>query len=572
MISFELAAIVTQLHDSATRLAGTAALAAHAGAAQVLLFSRDPRTGVFFPAPGLSQAVPDPGRWHSLLQQACAGEARGILPGLDGAADTQAFALACASGDAILVFLDGVPSAPLRTALAALLPMLAATLVAERARLPPAGAPANAADADADPLNAALHLKRRELHEAYQRAERELVFRRAAEAKLRDADRRKDEFLAMLAHELRNPLAPIGMAAQILKIGPVNPVRLDQTCQIIERQVTHMTRLLDDLLDVSRVTGGMVALAQELHDMRTIVDNALEQARPLMNARSHHLTLDLTQEPAIVCGDGTRLVQIVTNLLNNASKYTPPGGDIRVVLSVADGQAVLSVRDSGIGISSILLPHVFDLFTQGERSPDRSQGGLGLGLALVESLVRRHAGTVEAQSAGIGKGSEFIVRLPIAADQDLRLPAPCEIEAAAAPAGPLAILIVDDNADAARTLGIFLQTLGHEVRIAFDGAGALDMASRQPPAVLLLDIGLPDMDGYVLAHSLRALPRMRNALTIALTGYGQPEDRARSREAGFDHHLTKPVDPAALVKILGSASTLGPLGQGQAVASSASRP
>jgi CheY-like chemotaxis protein len=353
----------------------------------------------------------------------------------------------------------------------------------------------------------------------------------------------------MLAHELRNPLAPISMAAQILKIGPSTPARLQQTCQIIERQVTHMTSLLDDLLDVSRVTGGMVTLAQDLQDMRGIVEHALEQARPLINARGHHLTLNLVEQPAWVHGDSTRLVQIVTNLLNNAAKYTAPGGEIGLKLALLDEQVVLTVRDSGIGIDSALLPHVFDLFTQGERSSDRTQGGLGLGLALVRSLAQRHGGEVTASSGGAGRGSSFEVTLPRAATGGT---APSSALAALTPAASLSILIVDDNADAARTLALFLTSQGHAVRVAFDGEQALRLARTAAPRVLLLDIGLPDMDGYALARHLRAMPATRDSVYIALTGYGCPEERERSRQAGFAHHLTKPVNALALASLLGA--------------------
>jgi CheY-like chemotaxis protein/anti-sigma regulatory factor (Ser/Thr protein kinase) len=249
-----------------------------------------------------------------------------------------------------------------------------------------------------------------------------------------------------------------------------------------------------------------------------------------------------------VCGDSTRLVQIVTNLLNNATKYTPSGGTITLTMEVAGSDVELTVRDNGIGIDATLLPLVFDLFTQGERSPDRAQGGLGLGLALVKSLAERHGGSVSAHSAGAGAGSTFTVRLPLAhgvlAEPD------SECAAASYPPGGQRILVVDDNADAADTLSLFLESMGHKVRVAFDGAAALKMAADDPPRVLLLDIGLPDMDGYALARRLRALPQNARAVFIALTGYGQPEDRERARAAGFDHHLTKPVDAAELARLL----------------------
>ncbi len=514
VISFQLAAVFAQLQSAQQRGAGCIALAALCGARRVLVVGRDD-AGVFVPAPGLPQTLPEASGWQGFLRM-CVSDGSASMPHAAPVPDGDIFGMSDGAGRVVLVFLGRAPDHEQGRAIAALLPLLGATLQTERVALA---------------------------------AERHAAAAREAENRLRDADRRKDEFLAMLAHELRNPLAPISMAAQILKIGPSNPARLQQTCQIIERQVTHMTCLLDDLLDVSRVTGGMVTLALALHDMRQIVEHALEQARPLINARGQHLTLNLVEHSACVYGDVTRLVQIVTNLLNNAAKYTPAGGDIRVKLAVRGDDVVLTVCDSGIGIDSALLPHVFDLFTQGERSSDRTQGGLGLGLALVKSLAQRHGGAVHASSAGPGRGSVFEVTLP-RADSTGHAPAPGHDAQSAG--SPLSVLIVDDNADAARTLALFLQAHGHEVQVAFDGAEALALARSSTPRVLLLDIGLPDMDGYTLARHLRQMPSTRDCLYVALTGYGCPEDRERSRKAGFDHHFTKPVNALELVALLGS--------------------
>ena len=551
MISFHMAAVFAQLQAPQQRRAGAAALAALCGAHHVLLFGKDQEIGRFLPAPGMVQTLRDGGRWQRFLAScASEGSASASMPDPLGGADSAAFGLTDDAGLATLVFMGREPDPQQRLAVAALLPLLGANLQAERLAQAAEGHATAARDASrrAGALNAALDANRRELQVAYKAVARELESRREAESRLRDADRRKDEFLAMLAHELRNPLAPISMAAQILKIGPSNPARLQQTCQIIERQITHMTSLLDDLLDVSRVTGGMVTLAQELHDMRQIVEHALEQARPLINAREHYLTLDLVERAVWVKGDCTRLVQIVTNLLNNAAKYTPPGGDISVKLALRGEQVVLTVRDTGIGIEAALLPHVFDLFIQGERSSDRTQGGLGLGLALVRSLAQRHGGEVTAASAGTGRGSQFEVALPRASGAATQ-GAPSNGDAVET---PHSILIVDDNADAARTLALFLQEHGHQVQVAFDGTEALGLARKATPRVLLLDIGLPDMDGYALARHLREMPTTRDCVYIALTGYGCPEDRERSRKAGFDHHLTKPVNARELAALIGA--------------------
>jgi signal transduction histidine kinase len=551
MIPFELVSIFIRLQAPDTRLAATGELARYAGVAQVLVFGKDREIGLFLPAPGLPQTLREGRRWQDFLRR-CAenGRAQSSLPSASASADLPAWGQCDLDASAIMVFLGAQPGAGQGAAIDALLPLLGAKLAGERAELAAAGLAAAARDSHrrASELNAALDVSRRELETAYQRAEHELVSRREAEARLRDADRRKDEFLAMLAHELRNPLAPIGMAAHILRLEAVTPARLQHTCEIIDRQISHMTSLLDDLLDVSRVTGGLVALVQELHDMGAIVRDAVEQARPLIDARRHRLTLALPPGRAQVCGDSTRLVQIVTNLLNNASKYTPEGGTIALELTQDAAMVQIRVRDDGIGIDAALLPHVFDLFIQGERSAHRTQGGLGLGLALVKSLVERHGGSVSAASAGHGAGSEFIIRLPRAHGDAPVLPVPRQ--AGAGSAGLLEILIVDDNADAADTLSLFLGTVGHQLRVAYDGQSALELAAAAAPHVLLLDIGLPDIDGYELARRLRAMPQTAHATLIALTGYGQPEDRERAIGAGFDHHLTKPVDAAALVRLL----------------------
>jgi signal transduction histidine kinase/ActR/RegA family two-component response regulator len=553
MVSFQLVSIFTRLQSPSTRQAGAAELALLTGAEQVLLFGKDHEIDVYLPAPGMPQTLRGGALWQRFLAQCRQhGGAVRKLPALNGDREVTAEAMIAPDGTAIIVFIDGAPAATERDAIAALLPLIGATLTFERSAVAAGGSVQAERDFSrrAGALNAALDINRRELQTAYERAERELVFRREAEQRLRDADRRKDEFLAMLAHELRNPLAPISMAAQILKLGTVSQQRLQQTSQIIDRQVSHMTSLLDDLLDVSRVTGGRVTLAQDMHDMRAIVRDAVEQARPAIIARHHHLSITLASEAVHVCGDGTRLVQIITNLLNNAGKYTPQGGKISLVLEVAGDHVDVLVRDNGIGISADLLPHVFDLFTQGERSPDRAQGGLGLGLALAKSLVERHGGTLSAASMGAGQGSLFTVRLPRAKGLVIADDAPCESHTLDHAHTGLEVLIVDDNADAAHTLSLYLEAVGHKVRVAFDGIGALKIVGESAPQVLLLDIGLPDIDGHDLARSLRAMPQTARAIFIALTGYGTPEDRARSREAGFDYHLTKPVDPGELARVL----------------------
>ena len=365
------------------------------------------------------------------------------------------------------------------------------------------------------------------------------------QARLEREHQRKDEFLAMLAHELRNPLAPISSAAQLLRVLFADVPRIRDVSGVISRQVAHMTHLVDDLLDVSRVTRGLVTINQTTVELGAVLREAAEQIKPVIDARKHSLTLEIAPEALTVCGDRTRLVQVAANLLNNAAKYTPDGGVLHVSLARHDGMAVLQVRDNGIGIGADLLPVVFDLFTQAERTPDRAQGGLGLGLALVKKLVELHGGAVEAHSAGQGQGSTFTVRLPLLAASGSAVAAPA---AAAAPAslGPLRILVVDDNVDAAQTLGMLLETAGHKVTVEHSAQGALARAGEGRFDIILLDIGLPDMSGHELAGALQQLPNCAGCALVAVSGYGQEQDRRLSREAGFDAHLVKPVPPDLL--------------------------
>ena len=369
-----------------------------------------------------------------------------------------------------------------------------------------------------------------------------------AEDALRLASSRKDEFLAMLAHELRNPLAPISSAAQLLKLQQGGDKLVRRASDIIVRQVRHLTDLVDDLLDVSRVTRGLVELEKVTLDLKLVMHSAVEQARPLIEARRHDLVLRIASARVCVSGDKTRLVQVIANLLNNAAKYTPQGGEITLRLEVEETHAVVSVSDNGSGIAPTLLPYVFDLFIQGERTSDRAQGGLGLGLALVKSIAALHEGRVSAHSDGIGKGSTFALMLPLAQHAGPELAAAADV--AAARTAPVRIMIVDDNIDAAQALAALLEAEGQRVMVAEDGESTLKAADGAAIQVFILDIGLPDMDGYELARRLRADPANAGAMLIALTGYGQAHDRVLSKAAGFDHHFVKPVDSAALSKLL----------------------
>lgn len=381
-------------------------------------------------------------------------------------------------------------------------------------------------------------------------AQLDITARVKAEEALRQADRRKDEFLAMLAHELRNPLAPIAAAADLLGLGFLEARRVNEISTIIARQAKHMTSLVDDLLDVSRVTRGQVKLDMRTLDAKQIVTDATEQVRPLFDARRHRLTVHMPNEPALVIGDLKRLVQVMTNLLNNAAKFTPDGGEINLGVDVEGGEVVMSVTDNGIGMDPGLVRDAFELFAQGERTPDRSQGGLGIGLALVKNLVELHGGTITAYSEGLGKGSRFTVRLPLEQEQTAPSRLAPSAEARPAPVKILNVMVVDDNTDAAQMLAMFIEALGHNVFVENSSVRALEQARVKVPDVCLLDIGLPEMDGIELAGHLRARSETSRAILIAVTGYGQVQDRANALDAGFDHHFVKPVDTAKLAALL----------------------
>lgn len=373
--------------------------------------------------------------------------------------------------------------------------------------------------------------------------------RMRGEAALRDADRRKDEFLAILAHELRNPLAPIRNSLHILRLTARDDPAVERVGDMLERQVNHMVRLVDDLLEVSRITRGKIELRKESIEVAAIVRSAVETSRPLIDAAGHQLAVTLPSEPLTLEGDLVRLAQVLANLLNNAAKYTDPGGQIWLTVACAGSEIQISVRDNGAGIAADMLPRVFDLFTQVDRTAGKAHGGLGIGLSLVKSLVDLHGGRVAARSAGIGQGSEFTVHLPRALGAQHSGPTPAHQRPGAATA-PRRILVVDDNRDAAESLGMLLKLLGAEVQVAYDGPEALQVIGAFRPAIILLDLGMPGMDGYEVARQLRQRPEGRDATLIALTGWGQEEDRRRSKAAGFDHHLIKPADRSVLESLL----------------------
>ncbi len=382
----------------------------------------------------------------------------------------------------------------------------------------------------------------------------DITERKRSEDALKKADRSKNEFLATLAHELRNPLAPIRAAVKILQIKSKPTPESQSALEVIERQTRQMTRLIDDLLDVARVTSNKLELRREQIELRAVVDAAVETSRPLIEQRGHKLIVRAPSAPVHIDGDLVRLAQVISNLLNNAAKYTEPGGRIWLTATRKGSEAVIRVRDTGIGIHAEALPRIFQMFTQADRPIHGSAGGLGIGLTLVKRLVEMHGGAIMAQSAGRGKGSEFIVRVPVTSSRfsQPEIPAQRTLESLTEAAKPIRILVVDDNKDSADSLGLLLKLLGNDVRIAHDGLAAVDLANEFEPRVVLLDIGLPTLNGFEAAERIRQQPWGKLAVMIAVTGWGETVDRQRSKKAGFDHHLVKPVDPDVLTRLLQS--------------------
>jgi CheY-like chemotaxis protein/two-component sensor histidine kinase len=368
-------------------------------------------------------------------------------------------------------------------------------------------------------------------------------------AALKESDRRKDEFLAMLAHELRNPLAPIRSAAQVLRVKGSTLPELQWARDVIDRQVQQMTRLIDDLLDVSRITRGKIELRKEQVDLATVVSSAVEASRPLIEKWGHQLTVMIPEEPVHLDADLTRLSQALSNLLNNAAKYTDKGGQIWLTAERQSDHVLIRVKDTGIGIPTEMLPRIFEMFKQVDRSLERSEGGLGIGLTLVQRLVEMHGGSVEAHSPGVGQGSEFVLRLPLVAKSE-SLPRVPDRQNSTSPVS-CRILVVDDNQDSVDSIAILLRAMGNEVHTAQDGLEAVAAAAEFQPEVVLLDLGLPKLNGFDAARSIREQPGGPERVLIALTGWGQEKDCRRSKEAGFDHHLTKPIDFDVLRELLG---------------------
>jgi signal transduction histidine kinase/CheY-like chemotaxis protein len=413
-------------------------------------------------------------------------------------------------------------------------------------------------------LQAEVKARTADLAEVNARLRAEIDARDVAQRQLRDADRRKDEFLATLAHELRNPLAPIRNSVKLLGADGTDETQRQFGRDVISRQVHRMALLLDDLLDVSRITLGRLELRKEPVDLNALIDSAVETARPLIEVKKHSLTVDVPAEPVTVEADPLRLSQVLSNLLTNAAKYTDDGGRISLQATVTAAGLVVSVADNGIGFEADAVPRMFEMFTQVESAIDRAQSGLGIGLALVKGLVDLHGGTVRASSAGPGRGAEFIVSLPASA----LLAVPVRPNAMPADARRPArrarkLLVADDNRDSADSLGLLLEMSGYDVRVAHTGARAMQAVQDEIPDAAILDIGMPDMNGHELARWVRSYVAGRPIALIAMTGWGQAADKERARAAGFDHHLTKPVDPDELERLLeallGKIPVTGPL-------------
>jgi signal transduction histidine kinase/ActR/RegA family two-component response regulator len=369
--------------------------------------------------------------------------------------------------------------------------------------------------------------------------------RKLAEITLRETDRRKDEFLATLSHELRNPLAPMRTALEVMRLARTDPDVVEQARQTMERQLRHLVRITDDLLDVARITQNKVELRREPLDLRTVLQSAIEATRPLIDAQNLTLIVDLPRLPLWTDADFTRLAQVFSNLLNNAAKYTERGGEIHVSAAVRGAFVAVTVADTGVGMEPAMLTRIFDMFTQLQAHRDRTQGGLGIGLTLARRLIVLHGGTIEARSDGPGQGSSFIVRLPLAHSVEQRPSEAGDL----APSGPCRVLVAEDNADTAEMMRVMLAVKGHDVRVAGDGIAAIEVARAFHPHIAFLDIGMPRMDGYEAARHIRELLGTRVTL-VALTGWGQDEDKRRSRDAGFDHHLTKPPEPEVLDELI----------------------
>ena len=536
-----LAALVA-LCDAPGRLDKARELALTVGAEDCIVLVSDPAVEALVPAPGFTRTLRGGARWRAFVAELSAPGRHHARVDLPAGVDREAFALV--DHGIALIFVGGTFREAAFDEIGLVLPLLAATLRAER-RNELADSETLQAKAAADRANM--------LATALDRARAESS---KLNADLREEHRRKDEFLAMLCHELRNPLAPLVICIEMLKRPGIGPSQAARSLEIAGRQAAQLSRLVEDLMDVSRVSRGRIELRREPVSVATAVTDAVETSRALMESRGHRIHVELTPDPLVVSADAVRLGQILANLLHNAAKYTDPGGRIDVRVTSEGRDAVISVSDTGIGIAPATLPHVFELFTQAPVALSRAQGGMGIGLTLVRALAELHGGRVSAHSDGIGKGSRFTVRLPLLAhtEQDAA-GEPCPQNRGT---GRLRMLVIDDNADAADSLADVARSMGHHAEVAYSGLTALQIALDGKFDLVMLDIGLPEMDGYEVARRLRNMTD-RSTRIVAVTGYGAEEDRRRSREAGFDDHIVKPLMPERLAEILAEVRSTGPV-------------
>jgi signal transduction histidine kinase/ActR/RegA family two-component response regulator len=528
-----LVELIAALAPRATRATAARALAGAIGADDFLLLVRDAELGVMLPAPGFAQTMRGGRAWRAFVEKCgTLGRHSAIV---DLPADTQRPATAIALNGIAAVLMGGSPPEAALEELHKLLPMLGAAVCAELEAVAATAAAEDArrAASRANALAAALEAARAEGTKL--------------NARLREEHRRKDDFLAMLSHELRNPLAPLVSSLELLRRRALQPAEMDRQLEVMQRQVTQLTRLVEDLLDVSRVSLGRVTLRRQPILLRDVLQSALDAVRPLVEARRHRLIVSIADEPLPLNGDQARLIQVFANLLHNAAKYTDPGGRIEITATGEGADAVVRVIDNGIGMSADFLPRVFDLFEQAPVSLARANGGLGIGLTLVRTLVELHGGQVSAHSAGPGTGSAFLVRLPTTSVAH-GSPGTAATSDIPTSAQALRILVVDDNVDAADTLGAMLRLMGHHVEVVYSGVAALQRAGDLGVDLVFLDIGLPDIDGFEVMQRLRRTLR-RNAWCVALTGYGSEETRRRCKEAGFDEHVVKPASLERLADI-----------------------
>ncbi len=540
--------LVGSLADANNRQAHADALACHLGAEELLLFVEDREVGCMLPGPGFPQTLVDGQRWQDFLARCravpvCRGELRSPRSG------EVVPAVAVASPDGtVAVLLGGRPPGTAHARLRHLLPLLGAMIRGERASHTADGhaAAAREAAAQAALLAESLVAKRHELQLALREAEHELGQRRRAEADLGEAHRRKDEFLAMLAHELRNPLAPLRNAAALLRRMATELPAARDVIDIIDRQTSHLARLVDDLVDVARISRGKVALHRQVLELGPLLQLVANGIRPLAARGGLRFRVLLPPSPLWIDGDEVRITQMLVNLLTNAVRYTRQGGEVTLSARREGAEALIVVSDTGVGIAPELLPNLFEIFVQGQRGLDRGEGGLGIGLWLVRQLAGLHGGRVVAESPGVGQGSTFSLWLPVCAPGPPADDRPPPVESGE----HRRVLLVEDNVDSASTLAALLSAHGHMVRVAGTADQALAHLADFDPQVAVLDIGLPGMDGYALARRLRAHPALVNTRLIALTGYGQDADRERAERSGFQHFLRKPADPAELLRLV----------------------